>query len=476
MSEDIRRSINLLESQVELSATDLDEAPMSFLKSLTTTVGSMFSDVKLGELQVGSAANKLFNDYKGYLGKIGHKPGTEEVGDIYSFLAAAGVPEQLIFAAISRGFSTAQQPVKIQNQQDLETWWNTYIKTDYKNKIGKVFLNITQEASRLPPQAIAPAAMQTRAQRGNANSQRAARNAGRQQQPLQSAGGRFNTAPSKQIKNTLSGKNNAAKLAAINNAIAALSAIPESAINELDLKGAFNKAKSWVSNKVKPAASTTAATQPVNFNTGDTDFDNFLNNALATQGKDALLTVLNNYKSKLTAKNDPFDTYKSEIRKLAGINSSRALPPNMADGLKGDIAKLAKGDKESGAFAADKIMKYARAGYDVQGLVTSWLTNAKVGERFLNVKEWQEINEILAECNLSAADIGLIFRLEESLSDTVIVSLLETSTCGATSAGSIASVLNSTNGIMKRMPNTPNLFGWIAPPKKKTKTQTKTEG
>ena len=51
--------------------------------------------------------------------------------------------------------------------------------------------------------------------------------------------------------------------------------------------------------------------------------------------------------------------------------------------LQASIAKLAKGDKESGVAAAQKIMTFAKAGVDVSKQQQAWVANAKAGERFL---------------------------------------------------------------------------------------------
>lgn len=161
---DIRKSLNIL-----VEGTDYDSvheaAPMGFLKTLSNKAGSYFSKGKAGELETGKEANALYKNYKTFLGKITRKPGTEEVGDMATFLTNEGIPKDVIFTAISRGFSTPRLPVQIKNEQDLQKWWKTDIKTDYKNKIGKVFLNVSAEMARQPKDDSTPEARKARAQR-----------------------------------------------------------------------------------------------------------------------------------------------------------------------------------------------------------------------------------------------------------------------------------------------------------------------
>lgn len=62
-------------------------------------------------------------------------------------------------------------------------------------------------------------------------------------------------------------------------------------------------------------------------------------------------------------------------------------------------------------------------------------------------------------------------RAREFIND--IKNISETTSSGATSAGSVASVSTPIGGVIKRMPTTPNLFGYIPAAKKKTKKKRK---
>lgn len=60
-------------------------------------------------------------------------------------------------------------------------------------------------------------------------------------------------------------------------------------------------------------------------------------------------------------------------------------------------------------------------------------------------------------------------RLYEFIGDDKsLKAVLESGSSGGTSAGSIASVATPIGGVIKRMPSTPNLFGYIPPAKTKT--------
>jgi hypothetical protein len=66
-------------------------------------------------------------------------------------------------------------------------------------------------------------------------------------------------------------------------------------------------------------------------------------------------------------------------------------------------------------------------------------------------------------------------RLREFIGDDQkLKDILENASSGATGSGSIASIANPVGGIIKRIPTTPNLFGYIPTqepkPKKKRKT------
>jgi uncharacterized protein YidB (DUF937 family) len=120
------------------------------------------------------------------------------------------------------------------------------------------------------------------------------------------------------------------------------------------------------------------------------------------------------------ASTDSFEKAKGDIRNIQ--SGTKPLPQQVAQGLQGDLAKLAKGDKESGVFAANRIMKFAKAGYDVSKLQPAWLANAKQGERFLTQSVHIAISKMLKEYKLSWKDIGLKIGLIESTKQFVTVS------------------------------------------------------
>lgn len=58
-------------------------------------------------------------------------------------------------------------------------------------------------------------------------------------------------------------------------------------------------------------------------------------------------------------------------------------------------------------------------------------------------------------------------KIRDIRSDPVLEAIMETSSAGSTSAGSIASVPMGMGAVIKRMPTEPNLFGYV--PKKRRK-------
>lgn len=64
-------------------------------------------------------------------------------------------------------------------------------------------------------------------------------------------------------------------------------------------------------------------------------------------------------------------------------------------------------------------------------------------------------------------------RAREFINDEKLISILETASGGSTGAGAIASVASSTGALIRRMPTTPNLFGYVQPQKRKTKKKRK---
>jgi hypothetical protein len=63
-------------------------------------------------------------------------------------------------------------------------------------------------------------------------------------------------------------------------------------------------------------------------------------------------------------------------------------------------------------------------------------------------------------------------KLEDLADDPLLRKLMETSTAGATSAGSIAALPIGTGPVIRRMPTEPNLFGYVQP-KKRDKRKSK---
>lgn len=114
---------------------------------------------------------------------------------------------------------------------------------------------------------------------------------------------------------------------------------------------------------------------------------------------------------KNAAAGDTYEKAKGDIRKVQ--SGAKPLPANIAQGIEADLAKLAKGDKESGVFAADKIMKLAKLGMDVKDVQAKWLANSKAGERFLTQSQYFEITKMLREHGLTWSSLGLRVHLLE---------------------------------------------------------------
>lgn len=113
---------------------------------------------------------------------------------------------------------------------------------------------------------------------------------------------------------------------------------------------------------------------------------------------------------------DPYEVLKGQVRRLQPRLNAKPLTSNIIAELQNDIQKLAKGDKESGEYAAKKILKLAAAGYDVSKLTPNWLAGSKANERFLTQSIYRVIDKILKECNITWANLGLKIRLTESVS------------------------------------------------------------
>lgn len=125
---------------------------------------------------------------------------------------------------------------------------------------------------------------------------------------------------------------------------------------------------------------------------------------------------------KSAAAGDTYEKAKGEVRKVQ--SGTKPIPPKAAADIQGAIAKLAKGDKESGVFAAQKIMNLAKAGVDVSKQQQAWVANSKAGERFLTQSVYFEISKMLKEHNLSWSDLGIRVHLLETTNKLFGISLI----------------------------------------------------
>ena len=135
--------------------------------------------------------------------------------------------------------------------------------------------------------------------------------------------------------------------------------------------------------------------------------------ARATQGQQQALNkqqpAAQNPKN--AAAGDTYEKAKGNVRKAQ--SGQKPIPPKAAADIQGAISKLAKGDKESGVYAAQKIMNLAKAGVDVSKQQQAWIANSKAGERFLTQSIYFEISKMLRENNLSWVDLGIRVHLLE---------------------------------------------------------------
>ena len=102
----------------------------------------------------------------------------------------------------------------------------------------------------------------------------------------------------------------------------------------------------------------------------------------------------------------------------------KPLPAKFAADIQASIAKLAKGDKENGVAAAQKIMKFASKGIDVSKQQQAWIANAKAGERFLTQSVYFEISKMLNEHNLRWSDLGVRIHLLEGTNKLIGISFI----------------------------------------------------
>jgi len=160
-------------------------------------------------------------------------------------------------------------------------------------------------------------------------------------------------------------------------------------------------------SKTSPAAQANPAAQPAQANAApnanpaaqDTT-------AVPAQGQTAPAAPTKN-----AAAGDTYEKAKGDIRKVQG--GEKPMPPKTAATIASDLAKLAKGDKESGVAAAQKIMQFAKAGVDVSKQQQAWVANSKAGERFLTQGVYFEISKMLKEHNLAWSDLGIRVHLLE---------------------------------------------------------------
>jgi hypothetical protein len=126
--------------------------------------------------------------------------------------------------------------------------------------------------------------------------------------------------------------------------------------------------------------------------------------------------------NKNAAAGDTYEKAKGDVRKAQ--SGTKPIPPKAAADIDAAIAKLAKGDKESGVFAAQKIMNLAQAGVDISKQQQSWVANSKAGERFLTQSVYFEITKMLREHNLSWSDLGIRVHLLEGTNKMFGISLV----------------------------------------------------
>lgn len=122
---------------------------------------------------------------------------------------------------------------------------------------------------------------------------------------------------------------------------------------------------------------------------------------------------------------DPYEVAKSQVRQIDAAKGGRPLPDKMAAGIRSDLRKLAAGDKDSGAYAADKILKFAQAGYDVSKLQPAWIGASKAGERVMETALYHFLSQMLQEHGLTWGDLGLRIRLVEGIDDVVYISRID---------------------------------------------------
>jgi len=175
------------------------------------------------------------------------------------------------------------------------------------------------------------------------------------------------------------------------------SGIASGEINKATLNAAMMDAATQVSSKTKKTGLTKPKSVPGDSQTTPNQQKN------KSQGVDARQT-------------DSYEKAKSQMRKFKP-KEGKPLPDKFLNSIGRDIRKLSKGDKESGVSAAERIIKFSRAGQDVSGLHKRWLQSAKAGERFLTQSVYLAVTDMLREYNLTWSDLGLKIRLTESINN-----------------------------------------------------------
>jgi hypothetical protein len=118
-------------------------------------------------------------------------------------------------------------------------------------------------------------------------------------------------------------------------------------------------------------------------------------------------------KKKNAASTDPYENLKGQIRRLQPKPNAQPLPNDLVVKLNSDMEKLAKGDKESGIYAANEILKLANDGYNVSNLTSTWKAKSKAGDRPLTQSVYRAITNMLSEHGLTWDNLGLRTRLYE---------------------------------------------------------------
>jgi hypothetical protein len=343
--------------QQYLSAQQLDEGPLDALKKGASAVGGA---LKKGAEKVANIGKNLGNKVtKDKLMKAWKAAGSPtEAGEVAKVLQQAGVSDDIIKTV------GAEQKIELPLAAKAEPGAET-------TPSGQPKIEPTLDTpSAAPPTRTTPAAGQTSAQAGVP-------------QATPTAGSAPKAGP------------NAKQLTPIVNMIKKANVVDAvKAMLQKEVGSTQSAAQPSAQNTTKPAAGN-ATQQPAS--------------AQKTAAKPA--AVANK------AAGDTFEKAKSDIRKVQ--SGTKPLPDKMSQGIQADLAKLAKGDKESGVFAAQKIMNFAKAGYDISKLQPAWIANAKQGERFLTQSVYYAITKMLREYNLGWADLGLRIRLVENTNDVV---------------------------------------------------------